>query len=72
VILDKHTLGLADSFFHCMQLLSYVYTGAAVFDHGYDAAQMTFCALQSFDDVLMALVLMSVLVFAHDLSLVRR
>ena len=38
MVLDQHTLGLADGFFYGMQLLSDVDAGTAVLDHGDDAA----------------------------------
>ena len=72
MIVDKHTLGLADGFFHSMQLLSDIDAGPMVFDHGDDAAQMALRPLQPFDDFFMALVLMAVFVIAHALSLMRR
>ena len=72
MVLDKHTFGLADGFFHGMQLLSDVDAGSAVFDHADDAAQVTLSTLQPFDDIAMTLVLMSVFVIAHALSLVHR
>lgn len=72
MILDKHTLGLADGFFHSMQLLSDIDAGPMVFDHGDDAAQMALRTLQPFDDIAMTLVLMAVFVIAHALSLMRR
>lgn len=72
MVLDKHTLGLADGFFHSMQLLSNVDAGPAVFNHGDDAAQVALRTLQPFDDVAMTLVLVAVFVIAHALSLVRR
>jgi hypothetical protein len=72
MVLDKHTLGLANGFFHGMQLLSDVDAGPAVFDHGNDAAQVALRTPQPFDDVLMTLVLMTVFVIAHALSLMRR
>lgn len=70
MVLDKHTLGLADGFLHGMQLLSDVDAGSMVFDHGDDAAQVTLRTLQPFDDIAMTLVLMAVFVLAHALSLV--
>jgi len=72
MVLDKHTFGLAHGFFHGMQLLSDVDAGPAVFDHADDAAQVTLRTLQPFDDIAMTLVLMSVFVIAHALSLVHR
>jgi len=72
MILDKDTLGLADGFFHCMQLLSDVDAGSTAFNHSYDAAQVALCALQPFDDIAMTLVLVAVFVIAHALSLMRR
>ena len=72
MVLDKHTLGLADGFFHGMQLLGDVDAGPAFFDHGDDAAQVALRSLQPFDDVAMTLVLVAVFVIAHALSLVRR
>ena len=72
MVLDKHTLGLADGFFHGMQLLSDVDAVPAVFNHGDDAAQVALRTLQPFDDVAMTLVLVAVFVIAHALSLVRR
>lgn len=72
MVLDQHTLGLADGFFYGMQLLSDVDAGTAVFDHGDDAAQVALRTLQPFDDVTMTLVLVAVFVIAHALSLVRR
>jgi hypothetical protein len=72
VILDKDTLGLADGFFHGMQLLSDVNAGPVVLDHGDDAAQMSLRTLQPFGDIAMTLVLVAVFVIAHALSLMRR
>lgn len=72
MVLDKDTLGLADGFFHSMQLLSDVDAGPAVFDHGDDAAQVTLSTLQPFDDIAMTFVLVAVFVIAHALSLMRR
>jgi hypothetical protein len=72
MVLDKHTLGLANGFFHGMQLLGDVDAGPAVFDHSDDAAQVTLGTLQPFDDIAMTLVLMAVFVIAHALSLMRR
>jgi hypothetical protein len=72
VVLDKHTLGLADGFFHGVQLLGDIDAGPTVFDHADDAAQVTLRTLQPLDDIAMTPVLMAVLVIAHALSLVRR
>ena len=72
VVLDKYTLGLADGFFHGMQLLGDVDAGPAVFDHGDDAAQVALRTLQPFDDIAMTLVLVAVFVIAIALSLMRR
>jgi hypothetical protein len=72
MVLDQHALGLADSFFHGMQLLSDVDAGPMVFDHGDDAAQVTLRTLQPFDDIAMTLVLVTVFVIAHALSLMHR
>jgi len=72
MVLDKHALGLANGFFHGMQLLSDVDAGPTVFDHADGAAQMPLCTLQPFDDIAMALVLVAVFVIAHALSLMRR
>ncbi|OEO25754.1 hypothetical protein AX279_09965 [Pseudomonas sp. J237] len=72
VILDKHTLGLADGFFNSMQLLSDIDAGPMIFDHGDDAAQMALRSLQPFDDIAMTLVLVAVFVIAHALSLMHQ
>ncbi|MNE93946.1 hypothetical protein D3C80_1918560 [compost metagenome] len=72
VVLDQRTLGLADGFFHGMQLLSDVDAGPTVFDHADDAAQVPLSTLQPFDDIAMTLVLVAVFVIAHALSLMHR
>lgn len=82
MVLDQCALCLADSLFDCMQLLGNVYTLTPVLNHGDDTAQMTVSTLQAFDDRLMALVSMTMVVFGivrvimgvigHILSLCRR
>ncbi|MNL59887.1 hypothetical protein D3C87_1836500 [compost metagenome] len=71
MVLDQSALGLADGFFHGVQLLSDVDAGPTVFDHVDDAAQVPLSTLQPFDDIAMTLVLVAVFVIAHALSLVR-
>lgn len=66
VILNQGALGLANGFFHRMQLLGNIHAGTAILDHGDDAAQVALGAFEPFDDV--AVTLMVVMAFMHDLS----
>lgn len=66
VILDQGALGLAHGFFHRMQLLGDIHAGAPFLDHADDTAQVALGALEPFDDV--AVTLMVVMIFMHDLS----
>ena len=42
VILDQGAFGLANRLFDGMELLGYIHTGSAIFNHGDDAAKMAF------------------------------
>ncbi len=66
VILNQGALGLANGFFHRMQLLGNIHAGTAILDHGDDAAQVALGAFEPFDDV--SVTLMVVMAFMHDLS----
>lgn len=51
MVLDQCFLCLADSFFHCVELLRHIYAGSLRFDHGDDTAQVSLRAVQPLDDV---------------------
>jgi hypothetical protein len=60
MVLDQRALGLANRFFHGMQLLRDVHALTALFDHGDDAAQVAVGAFKALDDRFVALVDMGV------------
>jgi hypothetical protein len=60
VILDQRAFGLANCFFHRVQLLRDVHALTAFFDHGDDAAQVAVGAFEALDDRRVAVVDMGV------------